>query len=242
MEERERLIMKKVIAIIVVSCIVFGAANSAMADLTLTDVDGDWSNPVGGLNIIWNDGVGVAYGNGLQDQIRWGVDIGNGQSGLGFTGVEDDGDFTPTNIILDTPFEIGELVHFNNSVQLGSSVSAADLEITMSFAGLDDISFIFTLGVDETDNFPGPPLSDDIISFPNSIASQTFEIEGQEYALMLLGFGNTPDDLVSEFVSPEGTNNATLLWGKIVPVPVPGAVLLGLLGLSAAGLKLRRFA
>ena len=49
---------------------------------------------------------------------------------------------------------------------------------------------------------------------------------------------------------PNGTNVAPLadfsdlvvMFESINPVPVPGAVLLGILGLSAAGIKLRRFA
>jgi len=238
---------KNNISLIVAFCLLL--SSSAIADLSLTDVDGDWSNPVGGLNIIENDGVGVAYGNTLQDQIRWGTDIGNGQSGLGFTGVEDDGDFTPVTIDPDVTFEIGQLVHFNNAIAQNSAAESADLGITLSLAGVGDILFTFTLGVNETPNqlnTTPPPIytvaSNDIISFPNSIASQTFVLEDQEYTLMLLGFGDTSDSLVDEFISQEGTESSTLLWGKIVPVPVPGAVILAMLGLSIVGVKLRRFA
>jgi len=99
--------------------------------------------------------------------------------------------------------------------------------------------FTFTLGVNETLNEPGPV--DDVINFPNSLASESVEIEGTLYTLELLGFGDTPDALVNSFISPEGTVNATKLWGNIVPVPVPGALLLGLIGVGTIRLKLRRF-
>jgi hypothetical protein len=226
--------MKKVITMLfVLSFVVVISTSSAMASLTLANVDGDWSNPVGGQNINYYNGIGVGYGNGLQDQIRWGVDIGNGQSGLGFTGVADG-----AIINIAEPFEIGQLVHFNNSVGVGSSASAADLSITLTF-GAVGYPFTFTLGVNETLNEPGPV--DDVINFPNSLASESVEIEGTLYTLELLGFGDTPDALVNSFISPEGTVNATKLWGNIVPVPVPGALLLGLIGVGTIRLKLRRF-
>jgi hypothetical protein len=230
--------MKK-LRICAIACFFLFLLNSAQADmLTVKSVDGDWSNPIGGSFINYNDGVVVAYGNLSQDQIRWGEDISQGQSGLGFTGIANN-----TDITVGSPFEIGQLVHFNRPIETGTASSAVDLTIDLEFDTVE--SFTFQLGINETPNQPpygGYGTSDDFIYFPSSYTSQTFYIGGLPYTLQLIGFGPDAGSLLDYFQSPEGTDNATLLWGEINLVPVPGAVLLGILGLSAAGLKLRRFA
>ena len=228
--------MKK-LKICIVACMLLFSINSAQADLTLNTVDGDWSNPVGGTSIIYQS-VGVAYGNGTQDQIRWGTTTGEGQSGLGFTGIANNSTVPEDG----TPFAIGQLVHFNRPIGSGTAGSAVDLTVDLDFAGGGTESFTFQLGINETPNSPGPPASDDHIYFPSSYTSSTFYIGGDPYTLEILGFGPNAGSILDEFTSPEGTDNATLLWGQINLVPVPGAVLLGMLGLGAAGLKLRRFA
>jgi hypothetical protein len=225
--------MKKILAFIfIVSCVVF-AANSAKA-LTMASVDGDWSNPVrannvpndSAMEIAYNNGVVVAYGNTKQDQIRWGHPIplgGNQKSGLGFTGV-----VNGVTVNVEQAFEIGQLVHFNNSVQVGTSAKAVDLEITLQF-GANYYPFTFTLGVLETTNTlisAGPPPvftpgSDDWIYFPSSISSESVEIGGIYYTLQILGFGPSAGSLVEDFRSTEGATNSTLLWGILIPIPVP---------------------
>jgi len=224
--------MKKVITIVfILSCMLY-SANSAMAQLSLAAVDGDWSNPVradgvpndAAMLITYNNSQPVSYGNHLQDQIRWGEVTANGgylQSGLGFTGIEDDLVGGPFPVVENVAFEIGQLVHFNKAVITGTTAKSADLTIIMTF-GTDDYSFTFKLGVDETPNsaLPYTPESDDWIYFPNSIASEIVNIGGTDYSLQLLGFGNTPGTLVDEFRSKEGETNATLLWGMIVPISV----------------------
>ena len=223
----------------IVACLLLFSLNSVQADmLTVHSVDGDWSNQVGGSFINFYNGVGVAYGNTSQDQIRWGEDISEGQSGLGFTGIADE-----TDITVGSPFEIGQLVHFNRPIETGTASSAVDLTIDLEFDSVE--SFTFQLGINETPNQPpygGYGTSDDFIYFPSSYTSQTFYIGGDPYTLEILGFSDDGITFLDEFQSPEGTDNATMLWGEINLVPVPGAVLLGMLGLGAAGLKLRRFA
>jgi hypothetical protein len=79
--------MKKLLVLTLMFVVWAMAASPAMAALTLDTVDGAWSNPVGGVGIAYIDGVAVAYGNTLQDQIRWGTPYHQPhQSGLGFTG------------------------------------------------------------------------------------------------------------------------------------------------------------
>lgn len=226
----------------IVICLLLFSVNHANADLTLTAVDGDWSNPVGpgtsiSGNVITIDGVGTGYGNTLQDQIRWGNAAE--KSGLGFTGS------APPNltVVNGNAFEIGQLAHFNTPIPAGSELTSVDLTVDMVFLGAAvPKSFTLTLLIDETPNTSDVAASADIISFPSSYADETFDIGGMLYTLQLLGFGNNPSSPLSYFSSPEGGINETLLWGQIVPVPLPGAVLLGILGLSVAGVKLRKHA
>jgi len=62
----------------------------------------------------------------------------------------------------------------------------------------------------------------------------------------VIDIGNiTPSQIhfgVSDGYFTDNTGAYTITANQLVPVPVPGAVLLGILGLSAAGIKLRRFA
>lgn len=215
--------------------------------LTLSGVDGDWINVVGGTNVTYVNGVATTYGNMLQDQVRWGTTAGI-QSGLGFTGVD-----TPQTFAIDEVFEIGELVHFNRPIAVGSNATSADLSIDLTFsdpAGIDK-TFTFTFEIDETPNNtepPSDPANNDIIDFPFDFATQTFVIDEVAYTLRLLGFGDSPDNLVEQFSSVEGSDNPTLLFGVITtaavaPIPEPGTLLLlggGLLGLLTAGRKMRR--
>jgi len=232
--------MKTKLAILSIVTLCLSAV-PVQADLILDSVDGDWTNPIGGLDITYNT-TPVAYGNGSQDQIRWGVPVTPaGQSGLGFTGIMPAA-VPPMILTPDTPFEIGQLAHFNNSQVRGSSVSRADLVLGMMISGAES-DFTFHIDVEETPNITGDPWADrDIITFPEHFSSETIVVDAQEYRLRLLGFGPSADSILPSFESGEGGTNTTLLWGELTVVPVPGAVLLGALGLMAAGVRLRRFA
>lgn len=221
------------------SIIALAFANSG-SSITMTSVDGNWLNVVGDPTPVLQS-VSIGYGNGTEDQVRWGDPAGwfsSDRSGLGFTGAG-----TPQIFAAEQAFEIGQLRHFNYPVY--NAASAADLQLSMAFsdpAGLNGV-FQFTFAVNETANnyWPdGNTLNDDIISFPSSFSSETMTIGGVTYTLRLLGFGSTPGNLASQFRSSEGDVNSTLLWGKITtetPVGVPdGGTTLVLLGIAMMAL------
>lgn len=229
--------MRRLITAILLMSLLAGA-NSASA-LTLSNVGGTWSSPVGGTNHRYEfDQDAGGYGNNESDQIWWGTEYQDqGQSGLGFTGAVPPED----TFDIGEPFEVGMLQHFNNPILVGTNVTAVDLTIGLTFSdptGLDD-SFLFTFNINETPNSPTP--QDDYIYFPSPFACETCVIDGTPYTLEILGFGDDPGSLQDQFRSKEGSDNDTRLWARITtPIPAPGALLLGAMGTGLIGWLRRR--
>jgi hypothetical protein len=222
------------------------AAPVFSADFTISNSSGMWSNVVLDNNSTINPPGGntVEFLNG-DSEVRWGVPVNIEKSGLAFNGVN--------NLSFDVGeiFKIGTLTHFNRPT-FSPAATAADLGIALNFNNPGGLSkmFNFTFGIDNTPNVaancPGDnPPCDDIISFPNVLPSETFEFMGMTFTLELVKFADTIDGSgTNQFVSPEGEDNSTMLFGKItkVDVPEPGSIL-GLLflgGLGASSLQSRK--
>ena len=187
---------------ILAMALILGLPPAAQA-LTLASVDETWLNPVGAT--VTYSTVPISYGNEDEAQARWGGDTGSGQSGLGFTGVSP----PSTTFETETPFELGQLRHFNNPV-FAPVVTSIDLNVATVFSDpAVSPSFTFTFAVNETPNDTGDPVLDqDYIYFPSSFPDETFTIGDTIYTLKLLGFGPDAENLVSQFASPEGTTNS----------------------------------
>ncbi|MBD2212634.1 THxN family PEP-CTERM protein [Calothrix sp. FACHB-156] len=193
-------------------------ASSANA-LSLTGSSGTWSNPVGGSNIKYQTvGTGVPQEN----QIRWGKDVGNGQSGLGFKGVGS------VDFDVNTVFQIGSLTHYNNAIAAGTAASKVDLGLKLNFNSLPITSqtFNFSFNIDETLNSGKCAYGSnsqgcaDKITFSTPKNFNTFSIAGVDYTLQLLGFREKPTSTtVTNFISQEGRSNSAFLYAKITAVP-----------------------
>jgi hypothetical protein len=210
--------------------------------ITVSSTNGSWSNVIGGgATVDFSDGVAVLYGNGSENQVRWGTPLDTEQSGLGFTGVAP----PPVSFGVGEAFQVGQLRFFNTPIAAGTGVDDVDLTVDMAFSEPPGQSgpFTFTLQVVETPN-TGPlasPANDDFIVFPSGFPSKTFTIDGNIYTLELRGFGSSPDNIVPEFRAPEDMINTTLLWGEVNIIPVPGTMLLGAIGVGLVGwLRKRR--
>ncbi len=241
--------------------------------LTLSNVSGSWSGIVEqtiGFSFARVDNATTTYGNGNEEQLRWGItdEIWSGvpvvpdpfdtQSGLGFTGSAGNG----VEVIfgLGDIFTIGELRHFNRPIWGGTQVLEATLAVGFTFsdpAGLQQ-EFQLSTAVNETPNVVSDPISapinDDIITFANVGATEQFSYNGVPYLFELLGFGPNSSSIGTDFRSPEGMDNASFVFGRITtdpipddpipdPIPEPSTMFLlgiGLIGIATLGKRFRK--
>lgn len=189
-----------------------GIATSASA-FTLASSSGTWSNVRGGSSLQYIE-------RGEETQVRWGSAVGSsGQSGLGFTGVG------ALDFAAEIVFQIGTLQHFNNPIWGGTAASAVDLSLALDLADLGLKTFDFTLTIDETPNsgtcaYESVVPCADRIAWTNSLAAQSFQLDGTDYTLELLGVRHSLEGgLVNSFISQEGRTSTAYLFARLTADP-----------------------
>jgi hypothetical protein len=168
----------------------------------------------------------TATSTATQNQVRWGQDVGNGQSGLGFQGV------SALTFNIDQIFQIGTLTHYNNAIAAGTNTSKVDLGLNLNFSDLPITSqaFKFSFNIDETLNvgdvskcpYYSITACSDKIDFSTPKNVNNFSIAGLDYTLQLVGFSETANGTpINKFISQEGSSNSAYLYAKVTRRRVP---------------------
>ncbi len=200
----------------------------SQATVTIEQVNGQWLNSTSGSpSLVEFYSTSSTYGNTAQRQVLWGIPQNSTEkSGLGFTGVA-----SPDKYVdMDHPFDIGQLIHYNREVDIQSACTAVQLLLEMSFVEGPTVAMILELCIDETANAPGPPLSNDIITFPVANPADLIHIAGTSYILQIVGFGSEFDDLTHTINTREGQQSTSYIWATLTPVPEPATIAMLALG------------
>ena len=117
------------------------------------------------------------------------------------------------------------------------AVSNYDNEVLSSIAGIPDGTGSKSLNVQGSILGPGDV---NVFSF---VGPGTFDIEvGSLVDLDMPSAASVPADMSEQGTIVANFNGDLSVTYDYTPVPIPGAVLLGMIGLSIAGVKLRKYA
>jgi hypothetical protein len=184
--------------------------------------NGEWGlpvmeNPMAVVNISSENG-------GTNNRLTWGTPgMGGLNNYVQFNGMN----FTtlPNDI-----FKVGELFYQNGSTLIETNFDGdfpLNLELALTLPLTRTESFEFLFNILNTPNITGDPVLDgDILQFATAgMSSQTFDYEGIEYTLQLIGFSTDDGQtILNEFNSPEWSISKAALYGKITFAPNPISV------------------
>jgi hypothetical protein len=199
----------------------------------------------------WDNVQGTSIFNGTDtNQVRWGSAATTaGQSGFNFQSAS-----SLVSVASGSNFVLGELTHLNVPIWGGTAASGVDLDLSMAIDGMIH-SFNYSFLINETPNTAGncPVFQisntpcDDKIDFTSPFSTTTFQKNGFNYSLELLGFSGTVDGLspVSSFITEERKASSAFLVARVVKdsnndvsVPEPtSALAILLIGLATTRLR-----
>ncbi len=215
--------------------VIVGVSNISSAGISFTgDSTGVFTNPTGPSGMV-TTGVGTSH-------FTWGdsSSFNTGPSSLDFTG-------TPFSGTSDVPFEFGTLTYFNGTIASGTEADAVDLAVLLTLTTPSGVSqdFTYHLALINSPNTGDPYASADYVYLPSTMPGTHFTEGGVDYTLEFLGFGTVTGSgftTVDSFRVLEDSSASAQLLGRIteqVVIPVPGAALLGVLGVGCIGASRR---
>ena len=213
---------------IVFCSLVFGIGSAHADALNLSNINGTWTNPVGGVNLT---GVGtsvVTWGDGAAPDS--GYTFGAGPNINGVT--------------LNTPVFLGTFTHNNQPIPSGTAISAIDFNLSFNTNGTPVlISAVFDFLHNETSNLTGTsPADDDIVTITTPIVNVSINQGTDWYFFNLLGFSKDGGATFSNvYSSPEGGNNSAALYGRLTATAVPAPSSLFLMSTALFGFAVNQW-
>ena len=204
------------------------AAPATAGPIDITNITGNWQNPVGGNNVAGAGTAAITWGDGALPDSGYlfepGADIFGAAVGV--------------------PLLLGTFTHFNEEIPL-PALTSVDLDFGFDTNGVPaSANGVFQFAHNETPNLTGSsPADDDIVTITAPIVNLPVTVGTDVYFFNLLGFsvdGGTTIENV--FSSAEGGHNAALLYGQLSTEPVPEPATLVLFGgaLAAVAARMRR--
>jgi len=148
---------------------------------------------------------------GAEKQLRWGIGLEGGKSGIGFAGTSP----PAQQLDLGQEFDVGTLRYFNTPIS-GVPVGEVTLELEFVYQDLSSFKFDLELEIDNTSDGGGPPGSDDVIETKKNFPI-TIDVKGTKFDL--LGFRVAGGGIEDEIRCAEDATTSATLVAQLISTP-----------------------